>query len=150
MWGIHRSPVNSQHKGQWRGALMFSLICASINDWVNNREAGDLGRHHAHYDVIVIYWLSYKSNYKYFRIFSVIVQCSSFEILSLLRPMMRDHSKRPLNLRTKSQKRLKSRQRLCVLECYFVHFGGKLGPLKYSVLLFSIGIAFVLKSKLIG
>ena len=24
----HRSPVNSPHKGQWRGALMFSLICA--------------------------------------------------------------------------------------------------------------------------
>ena len=40
--GIHRSPVNSPHKGQWRGALMFSLICAWINGWVNNREAGDL------------------------------------------------------------------------------------------------------------
>ena len=26
--GIHRSPVNSLHKGQWRGAFMFSLICA--------------------------------------------------------------------------------------------------------------------------
>ena len=26
--GIHRSPVNSPHKGQWRGTLMFSLICA--------------------------------------------------------------------------------------------------------------------------
>ena len=39
--GIHRSPVNSPHKGQWRGALMFSLICVWINDWVNNREAGD-------------------------------------------------------------------------------------------------------------
>ena len=26
--GIHRSPVNSPHKGQWRGALMFSLVCA--------------------------------------------------------------------------------------------------------------------------
>ena len=26
--GIHRSPVNSPHKGHWRGALMFSLICA--------------------------------------------------------------------------------------------------------------------------
>ena len=51
--GIHRSPVNSPHKGQWHGALMFSLICARINGWVNNREAGDLGRHHAHYDVIV-------------------------------------------------------------------------------------------------
>ena len=25
--GIHRSPANSPHKGQWRGALMFSLIC---------------------------------------------------------------------------------------------------------------------------
>ena len=43
--GIHRWPVNSPHKGQWRGALMFSLICARIKDWVNNREAGDLRRH---------------------------------------------------------------------------------------------------------
>ena len=40
--GIHRSPVNSPHKGQWHGALVFSLICIWINDWVNNREAGDL------------------------------------------------------------------------------------------------------------
>ena len=51
--GIHWSPVNSPHKGQWRGALMFSLICVWINDWVNNREAGDLRRYRAHYDVIV-------------------------------------------------------------------------------------------------
>ena len=47
-------PVNSPHKGQWRGALMFSLIYAWINDWVNNREAGDLRRHWGHYDVIVM------------------------------------------------------------------------------------------------
>ena len=40
--GIHRSPVYSPHKGQWRRALMFSLICVWINDWVNNREAGDI------------------------------------------------------------------------------------------------------------
>ena len=52
--GIHRSPVNSSHKGQWRGALMFSLICAWINDWVNNRETGDLRRHRAHHDVTVM------------------------------------------------------------------------------------------------
>ena len=52
--GIHRSPVNSPHKGQWGGALMFSLICAWINGWVNNREAGDLTRHRAHYDVTVM------------------------------------------------------------------------------------------------
>ena len=52
---IHRSPVNFAHKGQWRGALMFSLIYAWMNDWVNNREAGDLRRQHGHYDVIVMY-----------------------------------------------------------------------------------------------
>ena len=51
---IHRSPVNFPHKGQWRGALMFSLNYAWINDWVNNREAGDLRRQHGHYDVIVM------------------------------------------------------------------------------------------------
>ena len=56
--GIHRSPVNSPHKGQWRGALMFSLICAWLNDWVNNGEAGDLRRHRAHYDVAIMFCCS--------------------------------------------------------------------------------------------
>ena len=53
--GIYLSPVNSPHKGQWRGALMFTLIYARINGWVNNRAAGDLRRHRAHYDVIVMF-----------------------------------------------------------------------------------------------
>ena len=52
--GIHRSLVNSLHKGQWCGALMFSLICSWINGWVNNGEAGDLRCHHVHYDVTVM------------------------------------------------------------------------------------------------
>ena len=52
--GIHRSPVNSPHKGQWRGALIFSLICAWINGWINNREAGDLRSHCAHCDVTIM------------------------------------------------------------------------------------------------
>ena len=51
---IHRWSVNSPHKGQWRGALMLSLICARIKGWVNNRKAGDLRRDRAHYDVIVM------------------------------------------------------------------------------------------------
>ena len=51
--GIRRSPVNSHYKGQWRGALMFSLIGAWINGWAINREADDLRRYRAHYDVIV-------------------------------------------------------------------------------------------------
>ena len=46
--------MNSSHKGQWREALMFTLICTRINGWVNNREVGDLRRHHGHYDVILM------------------------------------------------------------------------------------------------
>ena len=52
--GIHRSPVNSPQKGQWRGALMFFLICVWINGSVNNRETGDWRRYRAHYDVTVM------------------------------------------------------------------------------------------------
>ena len=70
--GIHRSPVNSHHKGQGLcagnspvtgefpsqrpGAQSFDafLICAWINDWVNNREAGDLRRYRVHYVVTVM------------------------------------------------------------------------------------------------
>ena len=50
---IHQSPLDSRHKGLWRGALMLSLICAWTMDWTNNRDVGDLRRHRAHYDVTV-------------------------------------------------------------------------------------------------
>ena len=50
------SPVTGEFpaQSQWHGALMFSLIRAWINGWINNVEAGDLRRHRAHYDVIVM------------------------------------------------------------------------------------------------
>ena len=51
-------PVNSPHKVQWRGALLFYLTCAWINGWVNNREAGDLIHHGAHFDVTVMRFTS--------------------------------------------------------------------------------------------
>ena len=51
--GFHKSPVNSPHRGQWRGALMFSLICTWTNGWVNHRHAGGLKFYRAHYDVTV-------------------------------------------------------------------------------------------------
>ena len=57
--GIHRSPVNYPHKGQWRGALMFSLICVWINGWLNNRETGDLRPYRVHYDVTVMTYTCY-------------------------------------------------------------------------------------------
>ena len=43
------------HKGQWRGALVFSLKCARINGWENTRGASDLKRHRTHYDVTVMF-----------------------------------------------------------------------------------------------
>ena len=52
--GIHRSPVNSPHKGQWHGALMYSLICAWNNIWANNGDVGIMRRHRAHHDVTVV------------------------------------------------------------------------------------------------
>ena len=58
--GIQRSPVNSAHKGQWRRALMFSSICT----WIDvNREAGDLRRHRAHDDIIVMRPVIFGSSY---------------------------------------------------------------------------------------
>ena len=59
--GIHRSPVNSPHKGQWRGALMFHLICTWINGWVNNHEAGDLRCYRTHYNVTVMSTVCHES-----------------------------------------------------------------------------------------
>ena len=53
--GIHWSPVDSPHKGQWREALIFSLICAWTNVWANNGDAGDLRRYRAHYYVIIMW-----------------------------------------------------------------------------------------------
>ena len=50
------SPVTGEFPAQrpvtW--SFMFSFICDWINGWVNNREAGDLRRNCAHYDVNVM------------------------------------------------------------------------------------------------
>ena len=56
--GIHQWPLNSPHNAQWRGALMFFLICAWIKGWVNNREAGDLIRHRTLFNIAMyLYFL---------------------------------------------------------------------------------------------
>ena len=54
--GIHRSAVNSPHKGQWRWALNFFFWSAPwINGWANNHKVGDLRRHRARYDINVMF-----------------------------------------------------------------------------------------------
>ena len=49
---IHRSPLDSPHKGPVTWTLMFPLMLAETNCWINHRVAGDSGRHDAHFDVI--------------------------------------------------------------------------------------------------
>ena len=51
--GIHRLLVDSPDKGQWRGALMFSLNCAWTNGWASNQDTGDLRCLCTQYDVTV-------------------------------------------------------------------------------------------------
>ena len=75
--GIRRSPVNSPHKGQWRGALMCPLICAWINVWANNRETGDLRRHRAHYDVTVM--LDAKARHSIFQVWVVVKNLTTYQ-----------------------------------------------------------------------
>ena len=57
--GEFTGPGEFPTQSQWRGALMFTLICVWINGWVNNHEAGDLRRHRGHYDfnVMRLLWL---------------------------------------------------------------------------------------------
>ena len=64
------SPVTGEFLSAASDAgLWCSLICGWINGWVNNRNAGDLRRHHAHYDVTVMgqsycWRICYSSIYK--------------------------------------------------------------------------------------
>ena len=61
--GLPRSPVGSPHKGLWGGAFKFSLICAWTIGRANNREAGDLKRKSAHYDVTLMFNFSHNGHY---------------------------------------------------------------------------------------
>ena len=66
------SSVNYPHKGQWSGALMFSLICAWTKGQINNQDSRDLRRHHAHHDATVMH-VNFLPN----RLVARILQCIS-------------------------------------------------------------------------
>ena len=63
--------------------LMFSLIYAWINGWVNSGEAGDLGRHRAHYDIIVMF-VSYSLHQS-------LIQSPTFILISIIHPFNTRH-----------------------------------------------------------
>ena len=89
---IHWSPVNFPHKGQWRGALVFSLIAAWLNDLVNNRDAGDLRRHYAYYDVIVMWrpdWEFVFLGNEYFGMKRIIIDIRTIPELQMMHYVMK-------------------------------------------------------------
>ena len=101
--GIHRSPVNSPHKGQWRGALVVSLIWAWINGWVNNREAVELRRHSRplllHCNVQINAYLAgkYYIDYNYNRWANVLI-CADFgqeEVIEIIADIPTSHYLNP-------------------------------------------------------
>ena len=53
---VRNSPVTGEFPAQRpvTRSFVFSLIYTWMNGWVNNRQAGDLRRHHTHYDVTVM------------------------------------------------------------------------------------------------
>ena len=78
--GIHRSPVNSHHKGQWCGALTFSLICACANDWANKRHATGYFRRHRAYYVVTVMTVWFVLGPISRRIYEPIIQLSNSKI----------------------------------------------------------------------
>ena len=76
--------MNSPHTGQWRRALMFSLICAWINGWVNNRKAGDLRRLRAHYDVTVMTMYHFPYSFFEWPYITIFALCIRINVISML------------------------------------------------------------------
>ena len=103
------SPVTGKflaHTGQWHGPLMFSLIWAWMDGWVNNGEAGDLRRYRAHYDAIAMMCLFTPVRQFFVWILKYDMKCVlwrfSFDILLIRntnwRPIERTYSQLKCNL----------------------------------------------------
>ena len=78
---IHGSRVDYPHKGQWSGPLVFSLIRAWTNGRANNRDAGDLRRHCAHYGVTYLSWILYYLLLQRYRKFFGLIRWIDYEII---------------------------------------------------------------------
>ena len=56
--------MNSPHKAQWCGALIFLWSAPWIHCWVNNRGTGDLKHYRTHYgDIVMKRFLQHNSEY---------------------------------------------------------------------------------------
>ena len=78
--GLHRSQRILPRKGQWRGALMFSLICSWTNGW-RHRDAGDFRRHRDHYDVTVMHFELIETEWRISTSANKVIICSDAGLL---------------------------------------------------------------------
>ena len=64
------SPVSGEFPVQRPVMWSFEVFLSApwINGWVNNHEAGDFRRHHAHYDIIVMLHIHYVESLVYINI----------------------------------------------------------------------------------
>ena len=100
------SPVTVESPANRPVTRSFDIffICARINVWANNRDAGDLRPHHAHYYVIVIvsyymymvFWINYKAFLLYRCIQTFIIEflcsrCKEFFIQILMENVILGH-----------------------------------------------------------
>ena len=102
------SPVTSEfpHIGQWHGTLIFSLIRAWIKGRVNNREAGDLERQHAHHDVTVIIMKTPRDHLIYFSVEHQLLEneLRSLRLFSPSLPLDQKYCDRQLNDKVRTLK----------------------------------------------
>ena len=71
-------------------ALVFSLICVWINDWVNNREAGDLRRYRTHYRVIVMVSLDMIKCIGFLSVLNAMRNLNVVHVVNLRKPLNKD------------------------------------------------------------
>ena len=78
----YRSPVTSEFPTQRSVTRSFD---ARMNDWINNREAGDLRRHRTHYVVTIMhFWTLMRSRYLSFLLVDVCDQYFLYVVYSVV------------------------------------------------------------------
>ena len=79
--GIHRSSVNSPHKCQWRGALIFSLICAwTVKQTIETSVIWDSTRTSWRHCNVRLHCRAVQQNCKYGKLWSLLCQSTRADI----------------------------------------------------------------------
>ena len=126
-------PVSSLHKGQYNFDVFFDLLLK--NDWVNNRDAGDLRRHPDHYDVTVMYCLQAVDLFMVFYVATYIFLTSLRPCLAHLAPFVVCRRKfayiRDLDLSAIRREPINKMSKRFTFDRWFIH-GHRLGDITFN------------------